>query len=51
MEHFCCKGGCGVSGRKHIGAFKRTAGVGYRLTSLGYYYLLALYSYLKQTYH
>ena len=44
MEHFHYKGGCGVSGS--IEAFKRTAGFDYWLTSSGYYYLLAIYSYL-----
>ena len=46
MEHFHYKGGCGVSEYTHIEAFKRTAGLSYRLTPSGYYYLLAIYSYL-----
>ena len=32
-EHFGIKGGCGVI---HIEAFKRRAGLGYRLTTSGY---------------
>ena len=30
MEHFSCKGGCGVCGHTHIKVFKRRAGLGYR---------------------
>ena len=30
MERFGYKGGCGIHGRKRIGIFKITAGLGYR---------------------
>ena len=47
MEHFCYKGRCGVFEHTHAEEFKRSACYHYRLTASDYYYLLAIYSYLK----
>ena len=49
MEHFSYKGGCGERKRMCIKAFKRRAGLGYRLTASGYYAVIKCY--LKQLYH